>query len=354
MRKIKARETVRRLSPYVCARDLYKKAEIFMDANENAFGSTAQFEGVDLNRYPDSDLLELRGKLAEYVGGGLTSENVMVGNGSDEIIDLAIRTFAEKGDNIITVEPGYSMFNVCAEISGVKIRAVLVEDDFQPNVDKVLAKIDENTKMIVIISPNSPLGNVVELERIKEIAEKANCVVFVDEAYGEFAGKTLAPLVLEYENLIVSKTLSKAWGLAALRVGYAIANKKIIENLRKIKAPYNVGAIPNYLALKALENKARMENWVNEMMLEKEWLEKQLRNSNLEVFPTVTNFSVFRIPKEFDSKLVSKAIAEKGIVVRDRSSLSLMENCIRVTVGTKSENERFIKALREVIRIWKK
>src|SRR3989344_2722677 len=351
MRIIEARETVRQLSPYVCARDLYKKAEIFMDANENAFGSTAQFEGVELNRYPDSDLLELRGKLAEYVEGGLTFENIVVGNGSDEIIDLAIRTFAEKGDNIITVEPGYSMFNVCAEISGVEVRGVLVEDDFQPNVEKVLARIDENTKMIVIVSPNSPLGNVVEQKRIEKIAEKANCIVFVDEAYGEFAGKTLAPLVLEYDNLIVSKTLSKAWGLAGLRVGYAVASKEIIENIRKIKAPYNVGAIPNYLALKALEERTQMEEWVKEMKREKAGLEMQLRQLGLKVFPTESNFSVFRLPSQFDSKEIQGRIAEKGIVVRDRSALPLMENCIRITVGTKEENEKFIEALKEVMQL---
>jgi histidinol-phosphate aminotransferase len=351
MRKIEARETVRQLSPYVCARDLYKKAEIFMDANENAFGSTAQFEGVELNRYSDSDLLELRGKLAEYVGSNITIENVLVGNGSDEIIDLAIRTFAEKGDNIITVEPSYSMFNVCAEISGVDVKGVLVEQDFQPNVEKVLAKVDENTKMIVIVSPNSPLGNVVEQKKIEEIVEKANCIVFIDEAYGEFAGYTLAPLVSKYDNLIVSKTLSKAWGLAGLRVGYAVAGKEIIENIRKIKAPYNVGAIPNYLALKALENRTQMEKWVKEMKQEKDLLEKQLRILGLEVFQTVTNFSVFRLPKEYDSNQVQKEIAEKGIVVRDRSSLPLMENCIRVTVGTKRENEKLVQALREVMQL---
>ena len=351
MRKIEARETVRQLSPYVCARDLYKKAEMFMDANENAFGSTAQFDGVELNRYPDSDLLELRGKLAEYLEGGLTLQNIVVGNGSDEIIDLAIRTFAEKGDNIITVEPGYSMFNVCAEISGVEVRGVLVEDDFQPNVEKVLARIDENTKMIVIVSPNSPLGNVVEQKRIEKIAEKANCIVFVDEAYGEFAGKTLAPLVLEYDNLIVSKTLSKAWGLAGLRVGYAVASKEIIENIRKIKAPYNVGAIPNYLALKALEERTQMEEWVKEMKREKAGLEMQLRQLGLKVFPTESNFSVFRLPSQFDSKEIQGRIAEKGIVVRDRSALPLMENCIRITVGTKEENEKFIEALKEVMQL---
>ena len=351
MRKIEARETVRQLSPYVCARDLYKKAEMFMDANENAFGSTAQFDGVELNRYPDSDLLELRGKLAEYLEGGLTLQNIVVGNGSDEIIDLAIRTFAEKGDNIITVEPGYSMFNVCAEISGVEVRGVLVEDDFQPNVEKVLARIDENTKMIVIVSPNSPLGNVVEQKRIEKIAEKANCIVFIDEAYGEFAGKTLAPLVSKYDNLIVSKTLSKAWGLAGLRVGYAVAGKEIIENIRKIKAPYNVGAIPNYLALKALENRAQMEEWVKEMKCEKEWLEGQLRKLGVKVFSTETNFSVFRLLSEYDSKEIQKGIAEKGIVVRDRSTLPLMENCIRVTIGTRKENERFVQVLREVMRL---
>ncbi len=345
------RQDVRKLEPYVCARHLYKKADIFMDANENAFGSTAQFDGMELNRYPDSDLLELRGKLADYAGGGVSLGNIVVGNGSDEIIDLAIRTFAEKGENIITIEPGYSMFNVCAEISGVDVRGVLVERDFQPNVEEVLKKIDRGTRMIVIVSPNSPLGNVIEEKRIRELIENSNCIVFVDEAYGEFAGKTLAPLVLEYENLIVSKTLSKAWGLAGLRVGYAVASKEIIENLRKIKPPYNVSAISNYLAIRALKNRDRMENWIVEMKQEKVRLENQLKSFGLEVLPTVTNFSVFRVPNNMNSKDVQKNIAGKGIVVRDRSSIPMMENCIRATVGTKKENARFISALREVMKL---
>ena len=345
------RGDVRKLSPYVCARDLYKEAEVFMDANENAFGSTASLEGVDLTRYPDSDLNPLRDKLAEFVGGneGITRRNIVVGNGSDEIIDLLVRTFAEKGENIVQAVPGYSMLNVCAGISGVQVREVNCDANLQPKAEEILEKVDAKTKMVALVSPNSPVGNIIEWQRIQKLLDESGVIVYVDEAYGEFARATLAPKVLEYENLVVSKTLSKAWGLAALRVGYAIGDERIIGNIRKIKPPYNVGSVSNKLALEALSRKGKMEEYVSQMEEEKKLLESALCAMGLEVFETVANFSVFRLPKQFDSKLVQKRIAAKGIIVRDRSALPFMENCIRITVGTRDENKRCLAALKEAM-----
>ncbi|MFH1199522.1 MAG: histidinol-phosphate transaminase [Candidatus Micrarchaeota archaeon] len=343
------REGVRQLAPYVCARDLYKEAEIFMDANENAFGSTAEFKGVPLNRYPDSDAIALRKALAEYLGETLSPDNVLVGNGSDEIIDLCIRACAERGDNIVCVEPGYSMFDVCASVEGVNVKRVRVEANLQPDVAKVLAAVDGRTRMIVVVSPNSPLGNVVDESRIREIARQAPCTVFVDEAYGEFAERTLAALVLEYPNLVVSKTLSKAWGLAGIRVGYVAADASFINGIRRIKPPYNVNAISMSVALEALKNKEKMVQYLRLMREEKGVLEAKLRNRGLEVFDTKTNFTVFRLPIKWKSKEIQRSIAAKGIIVRDRSSIPLMDNCIRITIGTSEENRRLLAELDEVL-----
>lgn len=344
---MKARTTIEKLTPYVCARDLYKKARVFLDANENSLGSTAEFQNIELNRYPDPEASELKNELTKYCD--VEPSEILVGNGSDEIISLVINTFAEKGDNIVTIEPGYSMYGVCAQIAGVEPRIAILLPDYSLDVGKVLEKTDKNTKLIMFPYPNSVVGNAITREQIVELLEKFKGIVFVDEAYFEFYGKTALPLLKKYDNLVVSRTLSKAWGLAAVRIGYCIANQEVISAIRKIKLPYNVGAVSQALAIQAVKNRKKMEQYVSEIKKQRELLSLQLKSLGLEVFPSVVNFVTLKIPDRYKSREVQEKLAQVGIIVRDRSSLPLMQNCIRITIGKPQENVLLVKELKKVL-----
>ncbi len=345
---MKARLTVEKLSPYVCARDLYKKADVFLDANENSLGSTAEFQGVELNRYPDPEAMELKKELSRYCN--VSPEEILVGNGSDEIISLVINTFAEKGDNIISIEPGYSMYEISAQIAGVEPRIATLLPNYSFDIGKVLEKVDENTKLIMFPYPNSVVGNAVTKKQIVELLERFKGLIFVDEAYFEFYGKTAIPLLKKYDNLIISRTFSKAWGLAAVRIGYCIANVDAISAIRKIKLPYNVGAVSQALAVQAMKNREKMEQYVAELKNQREWLSAQLAALELGVFPSVVNFVTIKLPDKYNSRQLQGKLAEKGIIVRDRSSLPLMQNCIRITVGKPSENALLIRELKKLLK----
>lgn len=342
------RRAVRNLSPYVCARDLYKKADVLLDANENPFGSAASFPGASLNRYPDSDCTELREELAEYCG--TETDNIIVGNGSDEIIWLALNAFAEKGDNVVTIQPGYSMYEVCAEIAGVKPKPVVLSREFGLDLRALKRAVDPKTRMIFLQSP-SAVGAPVPEKEVRALLDFFEGTVFVDEAYFEFCGKTLAPLARKYENLIVSRTLSKAWGLAGLRVGYCVSSPQNIAAMRKIKPPYNVGSVSQFLAVRALRRgRKRMLANVEKIVKERARLSKSMERLGLSVYPSAANFVVARFPPAFDSALVQKKLAEKSIIVRDRSGVPLLENCVRITVGTPSENKRLAEELGKIVR----
>ncbi len=344
---MKARLTVEKLSSYVCARDLYKKAEVFLDANENSLGSTVEFQGVELNRYPDPEAIELKKELVKYCN--VNMEEILLGNGSDEIISLVINTFAEKGDNIISIEPGYSMYEISAQVAGVEPRIATLLSDYSFNVDKVLEKTDDNTKLIMFPYPNSVIGNVVTREQIAELLEKFKGIVFVDEAYFEFYGKTAVPLLKKYDNLIVSRTFSKAWGLAAVRIGYCVSNKEVISAIRKIKLPYNVGAVSQALAVQAIKNQEKMLQYVAEIKKQREWLSAQLALLELRVFPSVVNFVTIKLPPKYNSRQVQARLAKSGIIVRDRSSLPMMQNCIRITIGKPNENALLVQELKKIL-----
>ncbi|MBM3229176.1 histidinol-phosphate transaminase [Candidatus Parvarchaeota archaeon] len=352
-----ARKAVAQLEPYTCARDLYKTAEAFMDANENAFGCSfggrdgkAALEfGVELNRYPDSDQNRLRDEIARYAC--VKRENILVGNGSDEIIDLCVRAFVEPGENIISVEPGYSMYGVCAKAQGGIVRQVLLDSRFQPNVGEIIGASDEKTKIVFLVSPNSPVGAPVEKATIEELAGKTNAILFVDEAYVEFGGESVAALVDKYENLIVSRTFSKAWGLAGLRVGYAIASVKTIALLRGLKPPYNVNSLSAALVTKALaEGRGVMEENVAKMRKEREKLRGGLEELGFIVYPTVCNFLLARPPLGAKTaKRMQQEIAAKGMIIRDRSSMPMLQNTFRITIGTEEENGRLIECIRGIV-----
>jgi len=344
------RPAVAQLAPYICARDLYKEADAFLDANENSFGGSVRMIGeTPLNRYPDSDQNELRDEIARYIG--VQRENILVGNGSDEIIDLCVRSFVDAKDNIISLEPGYSMYGVCAKAQGADVREVLLDGQFQPDLNAIASASDGRTKMIFLVSPNSPVGVPVKKEMIVQLLEKSDALVFVDEAYIEFGGESCADLVEKYENLIVSRTFSKAWGLAGIRVGYAISNEKTISILRRLKPPYNVNVISSALALRALQSGIpKMEENMAKMRAEREWIEAQLKGLGFEVFPSVCNFLLARPPLGAGTATrMQKEIAAKGLIVRDRSGMPAIPNTFRITVGTQAQNRKLVTVIEEII-----
>ncbi len=342
------RSAIETLLPYVCARDLYKEADVFLDANENAFGSAVSIGDAIINRYPDSDCTALRSAIAGYCGAD--ARKVIAGNGSDEVISMAVMAFVDAGDNIVTVQPDYSMYGVCGRIAGASERQVPLTQDFGLDVPEILEATDGRTKIIFISSPNAGSGAAIEEDAIRQLLKEFDGLVFVDEAYYEFCGKTLVSSICEYDNLLVSRTLSKAWGLAGLRVGYAISSQPVIAAMRKVKPPYSIGTLNQGLATRAiLTGRGKMGDDVKRILAEKERLAEGLAGFGLEILPGVANFVVARFPAPYDSKKVQSSLAQKRIIVRDRSSLPLLENCIRFTVGTPAENDAMLAALAEVL-----
>jgi len=342
---------VARLSPYVCARDLYRQdGKILLDANENAFASES-IEGTLLNRYPDPDCTQLRRALADYCGAA--GEKIIVGNGSDEIIQMTISAFCGDGDNVVSVQPGYSMYGVLAKTAGAQERQCVLEEGFRLDAEKVLKTIDSRTKIIFVVSPNSVTGTQVDSTEIRRLLNGFDGVVFVDEAYYEYCGESVSDLVDEYEDLVVSRTLSKAWGLAALRIGYCVSSKENIATLRKVKLPYNVNSLSQEVATRLLRTgrQAMLEN-VQKTIAQREVLSAQLATLGLEVFASSANFVAVRFPQGISSQDVQRKLAEKGIIIRDRSSLPSMGNCSRITVGTSEENAVLLGELSGILRGW--
>lgn len=346
------RDELTRLSPYVCARDLYKGADVLLDANESPYpcSDACVDAGLPLNRYPDSDSTELIAQLAAYAGVG--PDQVLAGNGSDEIISLTLSAIAQRGDNVVTVQPGYSMYGVCARILGVEERVALLGAGFRFDADAVLAQVDARTRGIFFPSPNSVVGTAAGSDAIQRLLESFDGVVFLDEAYVEFGGTSAVALLGEFENLVISRTLSKAWGLAGLRVGYALANPSFIRALRKLKPPYNVGSVNQYLAVRALrEGRATMERNVASIRSERERLGAQLARRGMNVFDSVANFVLVRVPFGLDSLKIQRQLAQKGVIVRDRSTLPLLGNCLRITIGTPQEDNRLLQALDSILEV---
>lgn len=336
------RENIRKLVPYSTARDEFAgQARVYLDANENAFGSPLP---QAYNRYPDPFQL----KLKEALGGIKTvpAERIFLGNGSDEVIDVLLRTFCEPGkDNVITLPPTYGMYEVSAGINNVEVRKAPLLPGFQPDLDLIAREVDENTKLIFICSPNNPTGNSIDREVIETILNNFNGLVIIDEAYINYSRyRSFIQELNEYPNLVVLQTLSKAWGLAGLRLGIAFAGKGIIDLLNKVKPPYNVNQPAQELAIAALGNLEQVNQWIKTTVAERERLEKALLKLPIvqKVFPSDTNFLLVKTENAAD---VYKKLVERGIIVRDRSRVSLCENCLRITVGSPGENNQLIEAL---------
>ena len=335
------RPNIWRLSPYSSARNEYsgQEAHVFLDANENPYNRP-------FNRYPDPLQNEVKARLAKIKG--LPAENIFLGNGSDEPIDLAYRCFCEPGkDNVVAIEPTYGMYRVCADINNVEYRPVPLDEDFGFSAQKLLAATDSNTKIIWICSPNNPTGNSFDRTEILEIVHTFEGIVVIDEAYGDFsAQKTIRTEISSYPNLIVLNTMSKAWGCAAIRLGMAFAQPEIIGVFNKVKYPYNISLLTQQQAIEALDNPYDVEKWVAMLLQERGRLMEAFRLLPIceKVFPTDANFFLARMT---DAQAIYDYLVKRGIIVRNRNRVTLCQNCLRITIGTKAENNELLAALRQ-------
>ncbi len=333
------------LVPYSSARDEYTGTEgVFLDANENPLGSTTT-EG-SYNRYPDPHQQAIKQRLAPIKG--VRPEQIFLGNGSDEPIDLLVRATCRPGqDQLLIMPPTYGMYEVSASINDVAITKVPLTPDFQVDTDAVLAAITDTTKLIFLCSPNNPSGNLLQPEAIRRILDAAQtALVIVDEAYIDFADVPSWTAQLDqYPNLVVMQTFSKAWGLAGLRLGMCFASPELIAVMNKIKPPYNISAPTQTLALDALTHEADKRQMVSEIMAERHWLADALQTlpTVQQMHPSDANFLLVRFA---DAKGTFAHLIDQQVIVRDRSSVKLCDGCLRITVGTRAENERLIAVLR--------
>ena len=334
------RPNIWRLAPYSSARDEYsgEEAHVFLDANENPYNTP-------YNRYPDPLQRDLKQQLSKVKG--VPEDMIFLGNGSDEAIDLAYRIFCEPGrDNVVAIAPTYGMYKVCADINNVEYRTVLLDSDFQFKANSLLDACDQHTKLIWICSPNNPTGNNIIRNEIVRVIQDFEGIVIVDEAYSDFSAQPpLRSELQKYPNLIVLNTMSKAWGCAAIRLGMAFASREIIELFNKVKYPYNVNLLTQRQALEALQDPFEVDKWVRMLKLERDRMMEafKLLPTCEKVYPTDANFF---LAKMTDAQGIYNYLVDKGIIVRNRTRVQLCQNCLRITIGTKTENNELIAALR--------
>ena len=337
------RENIKNLRPYSTARDEYKgQASIYLDANENSFGSPLP---ADYNRYPDPLQLDLKDSISKIKG--VPIENTFLGNGSDEAIDLLYRAFCEPGkDNVIILPPTYGMYEVSANINNVEVRKVNLLSNFQLDLDGIAEAIDPNTKIIFICSPNNPTGNSIIRTDIETVLANFQGIVVIDEAYINYAKqRSFIKELTEYPNLVVMQTFSKAWGLAALRLGMAFAARPTIDILNKVKPPYNINQATQDLALAALQNVNQVNEWIKVTVEERDLLTTALTELEIvnRVYPSDANFVLAEVT---DATGIYDYLVNQGIIVRDRSKVTLCEGCLRISIGTPAENKNLIASLK--------
>ncbi len=334
------RPNIWQLAPYSSARNEYSghEAHVFLDANENPYNAP-------FNRYPDPLQTEVKARLSTIKR--VPAECIFLGNGSDEAIDLVYRVFCRpQVDNVVAIEPTYGMYKVCADINDVEYRPVLLDEHYQMSADKLLAACDDHTKAIWLCSPNNPTGNNMAIEEVEKVLRSFDGIVVVDEAYSDFSTvPVFRKRLAEFPNIIVLNTMSKAWGCAAIRLGMAFASKEIIGLFNKVKYPYNVNLLTQRQALEELNNTEAVEKWVSLILSERKHMIQAFRElpSCLEVYPTDANFF---LAKMTDAQGIYDYLVEKGIIVRNRTRVTLCKDCLRVTIGTKSENAELLSALR--------
>ena len=329
------------LAPYSSARNEYagREARVFLDANENPYNAP-------FNRYPDPLQLELKAAISKVKG--VPAECIFLGNGSDEAIDLPYRCFCEPGvDNVVAIEPTYGMYKVCADINNVEYRTVLLDEQYQTTADKLLAATDAHTKIIWLCTPNNPTGNCLVREEVIKVIEQFEGLVIVDEAYSDFSSqKTLRSELAKYPNMIVLNTMSKAWGCAAIRLGMAFASQDIIDIFNKVKYPYNVNQLTQQQALEALKDPFEVDQWVKILLQERSRMIEAFRELPIceKVYPTDANFF---LAKMTDATKIYNYLVDHAIIVRNRHRVQLCQNCLRITIGTKTENNELVAALRQ-------
>ncbi len=334
------RPNIVKLEAYSSARSEYKgEAEILLDANENPFDT-------GFNRYPDPLQWALKSKIAELKT--VPAEQIFLGNGSDEAIDLLIRIFCEPGkDHVLVLPPTYGMYKVCADIADVGIVEIPLTENFQIDVDQVLAKANAKSKILFICSPNNPTGNNMSLASIKKILQNFQGIVVIDEAYIDFSEQeSTSALLEEFGRLVVLQTFSKAWGLAGIRLGMAFASETIIALFNKVKAPYNVNQLTQDAVYMALDEVEEKDEWVGAVLSERKRLEEALPKLKCvqSFFPSDANFLLLKVT---DPQAIYQHLINQGIVVRDRSNVRLCEDCLRITVGGEDENGFLLEALED-------
>ena len=336
------RPNIWKLAPYSSARDEYsgKEAHVFLDANENPYNAP-------YNRYPDPLQREVKAALSKVKG--VPADMIFLGNGSDEAIDLAYRVFCQPGrDNVVAIAPTYGMYKVCADINDVEYREVLLDEStFQFSADCLLAACDVHTKLIWICSPNNPTGNSLSRDEMLKVIESFEGIVIVDEAYIDFSQQpSLCRELPAHPNLIVMQTMSKAWGSAAIRLGMAFASKEIIHIYNKVKYPYNVNMLTQQQALEALKDPFEVDKWVKILLAERSRMIQAFNELPIcqQVFKTDANFFLARVT---DANAIYNYLVDKGVIVRNRNRITLCKDCLRITIGTRSENNELLSALRQ-------
>ena len=334
------RENVWNLAPYSCARNEFsgRNASIYLDANENPYNSP-------FNRYPDPLQLEVKKQLAKVKQ--VPEESIFIGNGSDEPIDLMYRCFTEpKVDNVVAMDPTYGMYKVCADINDVEYRTVMLEPGFRLNAEKMLAACDEHTKIIWLCTPNNPSGNALDTNEVIKVLNGFDGFVVVDEAYSDFSSQKPFRLELaKYPNMVVLNTMSKAWGCAGIRMGMAFAQKNVIDIMNKVKYPYNVNILTQREALELLKDPYEVDKWVRTILLERSRMIDAIGLLPMcrKIHHSDANFLLVEVD---DAQATYDYLVDKGIIVRNRNSVRLCEGCLRITIGTKTENQELLAALR--------
>jgi histidinol-phosphate aminotransferase len=336
------RDNIKKLVPYSSARDEFSgEAKVFLDANENSLGSPLI---KWYNRYPDPHQVKLKEAISKVKS--VSPEKIFLGNGSDECIDLLYRCFCNPGkDNVIICPPTYGMYEVSANINDVEVRKAPLLENFQLDLIHLENLVDENTKLIWICSPNNPTGNSMNREDVETVLNNFNGIVVVDEAYINFSRqKSFIQELEDYPNLVVMQTFSKAWGLAALRLGMAFASKEIIDTLGKVKPPYNINQATQDFALQALEEVGQVNDMISELVQMREALKGVFERIPFvqAVYPSDANFLLVKMT---DARKIYEFLLTKGIVVRDRSNVKLCDDCLRITVGTEQDNTALVDAL---------
>ncbi|MBR7051434.1 MAG: histidinol-phosphate transaminase [Bacteroidaceae bacterium] len=334
------RKNIRALQPYSCARDEFRgrEAHVFVDANESPFNT-------GYNRYPDPLQEEIKSLLAPIKN--VHPDEIFLGNGSDEAIDLVYRVFCEpRVDNVVAMAPSYGMYEVCANINDVEYRKVLLDENFRLHADAMLSAADDHTKVMWICSPNNPTGNDMDRKEVKRLLDEFPGILVVDEAYIDFSSlRSLRELVRLYPRLIVLNTFSKAWASASVRLGIAFAQSEIIALFNKVKYPYNINLLTQQYALELLRNGEKVQRWTNDVKREREIVVPALKEVRcvVKVYPTDANFVLVKVT---DAVRIYNYLVDRGIVVRNRNNVQLCGNCLRITIGSKEENNEVLGALR--------